>query len=146
MVLSNAAGATLLILDRTTTTLPLVDVAWQLEALQQDGQWQPVLPDSQISAEFSWLDYGADGSKQLTGSAGCNSYSAAYTFSGEQLTIVPLAITRMSCNYFPGLMAQEAAYLATLDAVVSYRLQDNPLELLDDTGEAIARVRRPLGE
>jgi len=41
------------------------------------------------------LLFGADG--MVSGSTGCNNYSASYTLEGDALTIGPAAVTRMMC-------------------------------------------------
>ena len=57
-----------------------------------------VLLDSTIT-----LDFAADGS--LSGNSGCNTYNGSYTVTGDQITIGPLASTRMACSQ--ELMDQE---------------------------------------
>jgi heat shock protein HslJ/membrane-bound inhibitor of C-type lysozyme len=56
-----------------------------------------------------------DDDGRLSGSASCNSYSAAYTLTAEGLTIGPVAATRKACA--PAVMKQEAAFLAALGGV-----------------------------
>jgi heat shock protein HslJ len=71
--------------------------------------------------------FGADG--QLTGSAGCNTYIAAYQTEGNSITIGPAAATRKLCPQPEGLMAQEAQYLAALETAATYQLRGDRLEL-----------------
>lgn len=52
---------------------------------------------------------------RVTGKAGCNSYGAAYTLSGEGLTIGDVFSTEMACE--PDIMAQEADFLDALGKV-----------------------------
>ena len=49
---------------------------------------------------------------QVSGSAGCNQYNGSYTLNGDQVTIGPLATTRMACEQ--DVMDQEAAFLTAL--------------------------------
>jgi heat shock protein HslJ len=76
-------------------------------------------------------------SGNLTGSAGCNMYSARYTVDGNRLTIGDVASTRRACAA-PGVMEQEAAYLAALGTVRAYRTQGTSLILQTSDGAAAA--------
>ena len=81
-----------------------------------------------ITAEFS----SSDG--QVTGSGGCNSYFAAYTADDEgEMTIDgPIGATMMACETGA---EQEAAYLAALETVTAWALNDEGrLELTYDSG------------
>ena len=86
----------------------------------------PPLPGSELSAVF-----GADGS--LSGSSGCNRFAGSYTSDGDALEIGPLASTAMACADEP-LAAQEADYLAALQASVSATLGRTSLQLFDAEG------------
>lgn len=83
---------------------------------------QSVVTGTEVTAVF-----GADGI--LSGNAGCNTYSAAYTVDGSNMTIKAPASTRMFCAEPAGVMEQEAAYLAALAQVATYRIDGNRLEL-----------------
>jgi heat shock protein HslJ len=81
--------------------------------------------------------FGDDG--HLTGSAGCNRYSAPYTRDGDRIAIGPVISTRMFCAAPAGVMEQEAAYLAALERAASVREDDAGLTLLDaDRRELVA--------
>jgi heat shock protein HslJ len=71
------------------------------------------------------------------GSAGCNSYGAPYTLSGNQLSFGPAISTKMACEQG---MDVETAFLAMLSQVRSYQATDSSLTLLGSTGE-LARFR-----
>ena len=92
-----------------------------------------VLAGTRITARF------ADGS--VAGTAGCNSYNAAYTLGGgpDALRIGPVAATRMACAEPPGVMEQEAAYLAALPTAQSYRFEGPDLVLERAGGARVAR-------
>jgi heat shock protein HslJ len=81
-----------------------------------------VLIDTEITANF-----GHDG--MLTGSAGCNDYSAAYTTNGADITIGPVAATRKFCAEPADLMDQEQQYLAALQTAATCKIEANRLEL-----------------
>jgi heat shock protein HslJ len=77
------------------------------------------------------LSFAADG--QAGGSAGCNRYTARYESDGGQLRLQPAAATRRMC---PGeaLMAQEQAFLRTLESVATMRIEGDRLELRTAAG------------
>lgn len=83
---------------------------------------------SSITAQF-----GADG--RLSGSAGCNQYSGAYTVSGSSLQISQLISTMMACE--AALMDQEGIYLKTLEQVKSFAITGDRLVLKDASGKAL---------
>jgi heat shock protein HslJ len=89
------------------------------------GAVESVAAGTTITATF-----GADG--QLSGSAGCNQYTATFTSADGTIVIGPIAGTRMACD--PAVSDQETAYLAALDAAATYKVQGSTLELRDDTG------------
>jgi len=74
--------------------------------------------------------FGDDGT--ISGNAGCNTYNGTYEVSGKDLTIGPLATTRMACE--PDVSTQEANYLAALGRVTTYTIRGDQLELRDDGG------------
>ena len=74
--------------------------------------------------------FGTDG--QLSGSGGCNQYSATFTSADGAIVIGPIAGTRMACD--PVVSDQETAYFAALDAATTYKVQGSTLELRDDSG------------
>jgi hypothetical protein len=74
----------------------------------------------------------------LTGSAGCNRYTAAYEIDGDSISIGPAASTRMFCAEPEGVMEQETAYLAALELAASYAIQGDTLELWSAEGARLA--------
>ena len=89
------------------------------------GAVESVAAGTTITASF-----GADG--QLSGSGGCNQYSATFTSADGTIVIGPIAGTRMACD--PAVSDQETAYFAALDAATTYKVQGSTLELRDDSG------------
>jgi heat shock protein HslJ len=89
------------------------------------GAVESVAAGTTITASF-----GTDG--QLSGSGGCNQYSATFTSADGTIVIGPIAGTRMACD--PAVSDQETAYFAALDAAATYKVQGSTLELRDDTG------------
>jgi len=103
----------------------LAGLLWNLSSLMD----QKLAAGSSISVEFT-----DDG--RVSGSAGCNRYSGAYTTSGNSLTIsAPLATTMMACE--GAIMDQEIAYLQALGEVKKFEISGDQLTLLDADKKAI---------
>jgi heat shock protein HslJ len=79
---------------------------------------------------------------RVSGSAGCNRFTAAYVATGTQVRITATASTRMFCDEPPDVMEQEAAYLAALADAVRFRLGAGSLELLDAEGDVLVALVR----
>ena len=108
--------------------------SWSLQSYRDStGETVNVLLRSTTTALFQ-----AD---QVTGIAGCNNYSASYQTTRNNLSIGPVASTRKACSTPLGIMEQENAFLAALDATVSYKLNRNSLELLDSRGNTLLTFR-----
>jgi heat shock protein HslJ len=76
--------------------------------------------------------------ERFVGSAGCNSMGGSYTLDGATLKIGPVTTTRLACAR--GLET-EKAYLAALDRARGWRIVGRRLELLDESGQVIARFQ-----
>jgi len=109
------------------TPAPLTNTTWFLNSLvDKTGQiWGPV-PTNPISLQFT-----NDG--KVTGNSGCNSYSGAYTMSGNSINISGFAVTLMYCGE-PGVMTLEQTYLAVLPMMKVYKISGDQLTLSDGTG------------
>ena len=70
----------------------------------------------------------------LSGSAGCNNYTSAYTTDASSIAIEPPASTRKLCPEPAGVMEQEAAYLAALGVAERFSVGGGSLELLRADG------------
>jgi heat shock protein HslJ len=79
-------------------------------------------------------NFGTDG--KLSGSAGCNNYTASYTTDGNKISISPAATTMMACEQ--AVMDQETQYLAALATAATYRIDGNKLELRTADGALAA--------
>jgi heat shock protein HslJ len=92
-----------------------------------------VLGDPEITLEFA--------SEQVSGSAGCNRYSATYTSDGKRISFGPVTATRMTCA--EPVMTQEQGFLAALASAVSWRIDGNVLDMhRADSERAIWAVSR----
>jgi heat shock protein HslJ len=135
LAISDANGKTLLTFRKEgapVSPLPFAGIEWRLETYKgSGGSMIGINPATTVSALF-----GTEGS--ISGSAGCNSYTGSYTHSGQNgISIGPLATTRMYCGE-PGLMDQETACLANLQAAASYQVtSDGKLHLMDASGTPV---------
>ena len=83
-------------------------------------------------------NFGADG--KLTGSAGCNNYTAGYQTDGNKIAIGPAATTLMACEQ--AVMDQETQYLAALATAATYRIDGNRMELRTADGAMAATFEK----
>ena len=74
---------------------------------------------------------------RVTGSGGVNRLTGQFALSGNELRFGPLATTRMAGP--ENAMQREDAFLAALERVTSYALDDRTLTLLADD-QAVARL------
>lgn len=100
----------------------LTGVTWTVTAMPGVGV-DPTVP---ITAVF-----GTDG--KVSGSGGCNNYSADYTVSGSNLTVASPMSSMMSCN--EGVDQQESQYFYLLESTGAYEIKGNALTLKDSSGQ-----------
>jgi len=122
LTLADAGGQSIATFTAQSAALP--GTSWEVVAYNNGKQAVvSVLGGTSLTASF-----GTDGT--LSGSAGCNTYTAAYQSDGEQtLTIGPAASTRKMCTEPQGIMEQEAQYLAALTTAATYRVDGAQLEV-----------------
>lgn len=84
------------------------------------------------------LSFGNPG--EVSGKAGCNSFSGSYTATGGSLTFDQLAMTRMGCE--PDVMAQEDAFSKALADTRSATVAGDVLTLKDASGETVMVCQR----
>ena len=93
-------------------TADLPDSSWELVDL--DGA--PPVRDAVPTLNF-------DEAGGVNGSTGCNTYTGSVTIVDSDLTFGPLATTRMACTD-PDANAQESAFLAAMEEVTGYTVDD----------------------
>lgn len=76
-----------------------------------------------------------DSAGNITGSSGCNVYSAAYTVKDDSLSITSPATTDTYC-FSPGIMDTESAYLTDLVNSTIIRIRSNDVYFYDAEGKA----------
>jgi heat shock protein HslJ len=81
------------------------------------------------------LSFTDDGS--LSVDTGCNTAVTDWELDGDEITLGPMAATLRACGDPPGVMDQEAAMLAALDAASRVEVTPGSLTLLDDDGRIV---------
>jgi heat shock protein HslJ len=111
----------------------LEDTVWSLESYGEEGKLKAVLPDTEVTAEFKSAE------KQVSGSAGCNSYFGGYEVKGSELSITgPIGSTMMSCG--EQIDKQEYEYLQALQAAESYLIENGKLRV--NCGQKVLHFQR----
>lgn len=105
----------------------LEGIIWMLNGIVEGDAVVSMAVDSEITAMF------ADGS--VAGYAGCNQYSAPYTVADNQITLGPIAATKMACEGEQG--EREVTFLAALQQTAGYEIERDSLTLLDANGNAL---------
>ena len=78
------------------------------------------------------------GARQKAAKALSTRNLAPYSLAGNAIEIGRAASTRKACTTPPGIMEQEAAYLAALGRAAAYRIEDNRLILETAAGNPVA--------
>jgi heat shock protein HslJ len=74
-----------------------------------------------------------DEAGNVSGDAGCNTFTGTAAVDGSSIKIGPLATTRKACAD-DAISTQETAYLAALEASTTFAIRGAILELRDDSG------------
>jgi heat shock protein HslJ len=122
LIIRNEAGDDVLTYQQRQD-LPLAGTTWTMTSYN-NGKQAVV---TAVAGTDVTLLLTEDG--KVSGSGGCNQYSGDYTTDGDSISFGPLASTQMACED-PDVNAQEAAYLAALGTVSSFRLEGDRLDLL----------------
>ncbi len=124
LALLSADGATLLTYSPGMSSL--AGSSWTATGIN-NGKGGVV---AQAGTEKVTAEFGDDG--QLSGSSGCNTYTATYSTTGDQMTLGPVASTRMACVGDAGQIEQD--FYAALENVATYQIDGNSLTLRDESG------------
>lgn len=124
--IANADGENILVYTLIQPT-SLEGTSWLMLSYNNgQGGLVSALLSTEITAKFM------DGT--VSGSAGCNSYSAPYELDGDHISVGPAATTRMFCGEPEGIMEQENQYLEALQSVVTFEINADVLEMFDGDG------------
>lgn len=107
---------------------------WQATAIN-NGRGGVVSSASTGLADAQFID------GKLSGSGGCNQYSAGYAIEGNKISIGPVMTTRKQCPEPTGVMLQEQEYLQAITGTRIYSLDTSKLELRDEKGALQVRFR-----
>jgi heat shock protein HslJ len=105
---------------------------WQITAFADNGPLQPVLPGNSPTIEFL-----SDGS--LAGFSGCNRFGASWTGGQSDLSITPLASTKMAC-VDEAAAAQEQSLLSAISSATGWQTSPEGADLLGPNGEPAVRL------
>ena len=120
LMLMNASGKTLASFTKQNTELS--GTSWLITSVNNGKQAVvSMVIDTKLTADFS-----SDG--RLSGSAGCNNYTANYQVSGKNIKIGSIASTRKMCIKSE-VMEQEMQFLKALETVATYQFDGKHLEL-----------------
>jgi heat shock protein HslJ len=128
LVLTNPSGNLTFTANRT----PLTGALWRLVSLGDVNNPQPPVAGSSFAAQFSRIPGSPSG--VLTGTTGCNEYTAAFAASLEEIKI-NLPVSTMNTSCVPGLSDQEQLYYLALNNATTYRISGNTLVIPYDSGK-----------
>lgn len=114
--------------------LPLAGTLWTLQALSG----MPVTATEPGVGLSLQIDASA---RRVAGSTGVNRYMGGVTYDAQALTLSAIAASRRA-GPLPA-MALERSLLNALEATRAYRINGAHLDLLDGTGELLARFVGP---
>jgi heat shock protein HslJ len=102
---------------------PLAGTRWTVVNFNNGvGAVTGTIADTSLTLAF-------DGAGQVTGNAGCNTYSAGYRAGGNSLTIDRPNATMRFCETPEGVMQQEQQFLAALHSAASFSISGDQLQI-----------------
>ncbi|MDH7511097.1 MAG: META domain-containing protein [Methanolinea sp.] len=105
--------------------------AWTLESLAREGVLTPALRQKEVTAVF-------DGKGNVSGTSGCNLYSAPYSGEGHTLKIGKVTSTMMYCpDVSRQFLRQETIYYNLLGEAASWEVNGTSLVIRDAQGREI---------
>lgn len=124
--------APVLTLAGETDMMTLEGPSWRLAAvIHADGETHAVPDGVEATATFA--------AGAVSGSGGCNRFTAGYTLEGDRLMIERGASTMMACPEPQATVEQ--AFMAALEATKTYRIKDGRLVWLDTERREIATFK-----
>jgi heat shock protein HslJ len=94
-----------------------------LEKFGKQGILEPAMTEKETTAKFD------SSAGKVSGSAGCNSFSASYHKNGDKLSVSMVISTKMFCPMPNGIMRQENQYLGALQGSENYKVGNGKLEI-----------------
>jgi putative lipoprotein len=120
-----------LTLRRITAAAPLENTYWKLTHL---GEVPVKAAERQREAHF--ILHPVD--KRVSGSGGCNRITGGYELQDNRLTFKQMAGTLMACA---AVMDTERAFLDALKKAARTKVEEQRLDLLDASGNVVARFQ-----
>jgi heat shock protein HslJ len=102
---------------------------WSMRFQDYGNGLTPLLTGSEVTALFE--------GGNLSGSAGCNTYTTTYTLDGDNFEAAEVVSTRMACEEPEGIMDQEAKFLENIQNAVKLIQTGGLIQLLDAEGNTI---------
>ncbi|MDZ4776593.1 MAG: META domain-containing protein [Alphaproteobacteria bacterium] len=105
------------------------------------GEWTVVSIDATTPANPLTVNF--DETSRISGSAGCNRFTGAYSYdqTAGTVRVTPLGVTRMYCST-AGVMEQERRFITALQAATAVETTfDGSTSLKSPTGEVLLRRR-----
>jgi len=121
--------------------LALLPAATAAGAAELAGsEWRPVrIGASDLAADTkAFVQFRSGG--ELVGQGGCNRFFGRYKIEGETIEIGPIGATRMACP--EPVMAEEASFLAALEAARTWTRDRTSLVLFDAEKHEQARLQQ----
>jgi heat shock protein HslJ len=118
-----AANLTACINVNVDNPVPIEDRTWVLEKYGKQNSLQSAMAEKETTAKFD------NASGKVSGSAGCNSFSASYQKNRDKLTVSMAISTKMFCPIPNGIMQQETQFLGALQGAESYKVVNGKLEI-----------------
>jgi len=87
------------------------------------------LPGKDMTASFN--------TKEIRGSASCNTYFGTYRLKGDQISIGELGWTEMACMDPEGIMEQEQAIMKLISESSSFSIQGDRLQITTSSGDLL---------
>lgn len=116
--------------QEATAATAITQHRWSLQSYAApDGTTMPVQDGSTVTVQFS-----TDG--KVTGSGGCNDYSARYLVKDTLMVVSGITTTKMNCPG-NGVMIQESRYYSLLEDTAALRVRDRVLTLYNTAGEPL---------
>jgi heat shock protein HslJ len=106
---------------------PLNKTAWSLSAIDET----PSMKGTKVTVDFS--------DRQISGSAGCNSYGGSYKIKGEKITISSLVMTMMACQD-TGVMEQEQTFIQYLQDAQTFKVNGEQLQIFSSDDKVLVFI------
>jgi heat shock protein HslJ len=114
----------------TTAATAITQNPWSLASFtDKDGTMTPLLNGTSITVNFR-------NNGQLTGSGGCDSYSARYMVQDTLMVVSRVTIGSTTCNDNNSTL-QEKQYYALLEHAYELRVHDRILTIYGDDGKPL---------